>query len=78
MDNLSIRAEKQAVFSRLVEYRKRNGVGCFNAVAAKCRTRGLTADTLRRLMYGDAVLDIGKWRAIGRALDRLEGVTADG
>ena len=64
--------EKQAILQRLLDYRQRNGAGSLNDVARKTYGKSITPDVLRLLVTGDAVLTIAEWRAIGRALDKLE------
>lgn len=66
------REEKQKILDRLIAYRDKYGLGSFNDVANKTRVKAITADTLRMLIKGDAVLNIAEWRAVGRALDELE------
>ena len=64
--------EKQAILQRLLDYRQRNGAGSLNDVARKTYGKSITPDVLRLLVTGDATLSIAEWRAIGRALDKLE------
>ena len=70
--------EKQKILGRLLAYRDRKGLGSLNAVAAKTRSKAITTDVLRMLLAGDATLNISEWRAIGKALDKLEEGGADG
>lgn len=61
-------AEKTAILERLRSYREQHGLGCLKQVA-----RGkVTEDLLRSVLSGSATLTIQEWRAIGRALDRVE------
>lgn len=65
------KAEKDAITTRLREFRKRNGLGCLNVLAQKCGSGGITADVLRDVINGAAVLPMASWRRIGKALDRV-------
>lgn len=71
------REEKQDILERLKAYREKHGLGSLNLVADLVRRKGATGDILRMLLQGDAKLDIADWRAVGKALDQLEG-GADG
>lgn len=74
---LKEREIKQAAMQRLQDYRQKNGVGSLAAVAKKATRSGITADTLRLAILGEATLTLADWTAIGKALDRL-GAAADG
>ena len=69
---MTAKEEKQAILQRLLDYRQRNGAGSLNDVARKTYGKSITPDVLRLLVTGDATLSIAEWRAIGRALDKLE------
>lgn len=69
---VTAKEEKQAILQRLLDYRQRNGAGSLNDVARKTYGKSITPDVLRLLVTGDATLTIAEWRAIGRALDKLE------
>ena len=71
---MSIKEEKQAILQRLLGYRQRNGVGSLGDVARKTNIKSITADVLRMLVTGDATLSTSEWRAIGRALGKLEEI----
>lgn len=66
------REEKQAILERLRAYRETNGIGSLKAVAKNTGRKGVTSETLRLLLTGDAKLVIADWRAVGKALDKLE------
>lgn len=71
-DTLNERAEKQKILERLTKYRDKNGLGCLSAVAKKACRKGISDNILRMLISGDATVTIQDWRAIGKALDKLE------
>ena len=71
---LSAKEEKQAILQRLLDYRQRNGIGSLGDVARKTNIKSVTTDVLRLLVTGDATLSISEWRAIGRALGKLEEI----
>lgn len=71
-ETLSEREEKQKILERLKQYREKNGLGCLSAVARKACRKGITDNILRMLLQGDATATIQDWRAIGKALDKLE------
>lgn len=71
-ETLSERDEKQKILERLRQYRGKNGLGCLSAVARKACRKGITDNILRMLLQGDATVTIQDWRAIGKALDKLE------
>lgn len=71
---MTAKEEKQAILQRLLDYRQRNGAGSLNDVARKTYGKSITPDVLRLLVTGDATLSMAEWRAIGRALDKLEKV----
>jgi len=71
-ETLSEREEKQKILERLTQYREKNGLGCLSAVARKACRKGITDNILRMLLQGDATATIQDWRAIGKALDKLE------
>lgn len=70
----SIKEEKQDILRRLLDYRQRNGVGSLGDVARKTNMKSITVDVLRLLVNGDATLSITEWRAIGRALGKMEEI----
>ena len=61
------RAEKQAIYNRLLDYRKRNGLGCLDELTSKT----LTANEIRAIMAGD-VYPQAKWKELAAALDSCE------
>ena len=69
--------EKRLILHRLKEYRAAHGLGSLGGLVRYVRTTRdrppITAETLQRLLTGDAVLEIADWRRIGRALDKVEG-----
>lgn len=69
-----IREEKQQILQRLLDYRQRNGAGSLGDVSRKTNMKSITSDVLRLLVNGDATLSITEWRAIGRALGKLEEI----
>ena len=69
---VDVKTEKRQILERLLVYRSRNGLGSLNDVAMRTNVKSITPDTLRLLVKGDATLTIAEWRAIGRALDKLE------
>ena len=71
---MTAKEEKQAILQRLLDYRQRNGAGSLNDVARKTYGKSITPDVLRLLVTGDATLSIAEWRAIGKALNKLEDV----
>lgn len=71
---VSVREEKQQILQRLLDYRQRNGAGSLGDVARKTNMKSITSDVLRLLVNGDATLSITEWRAIGRALGKLEEI----
>lgn len=71
-ETLSERDEKQKILERLRQYREKNGLGCLTAVARKACRKGITDNILRMLLRGDATVTLQDWRAIGKALDKLE------
>lgn len=71
---MSAKEEKQAILQRLLDYRHRNGIGSLGDVARKTNLKSITVDVLRLLVNGDATLSITEWRAIGRALGKLEEI----
>lgn len=71
---MTMREEKQNILQRLLGYRERNGVGSLGDVARKTNMKSITVDVLRLLVNGDATLSITEWRAIGRALGKLEEI----
>lgn len=71
-ETLGEREEKQNILDRLMQYREKNGLGCLSAVARKTCRKGISDNILRMLLQGDATVTIQDWRAIGKALDRLE------
>lgn len=71
-ETLSEREEKQKILERLTQYREKNGLGCLSAVARKACRKGITDNILRMLLQGAATVTIQDWRAIGKALDKLE------
>lgn len=71
---VSVREEKQQILQRLLDYRQRNGAGSLGDVARKTNAKSITVDVLRLLVNGDATLSITEWRAIGRALGKLEEI----
>lgn len=71
-ETLSERDEKQKILERLIQYREKNGLGCLTAVARKACRKGITDNILRMLLQGDATVTLQDWRAIGKALDKLE------
>ena len=64
--------DKQRIQRRLSDYRKQNGLGCLEAVAKAARKKTITASVLRDIVIGQAVLPASEWRAVERALDKLE------
>ena len=71
---LTNREEKQIILDKLLDYRHRNGPGCFGDVARKTGVKSITADVVRLTSLGETTLTINEWRAIGRALDKLVGI----
>lgn len=71
---MSAKEEKQDILRRLLDYRQRNGIGSLGDVARKTNIKSITVDVLRLLVNGDATLSITEWRAIGRALGKLEEI----
>lgn len=63
--------EKQAILARLKAYRKARGLGCLDEVA-RAAGGDFTPDLLRRILSGEASLDIVQWRRLGKALAGLE------
>lgn len=74
VQRLSAKEEKQEILRRLLDYRQRNGIGSLGDVARKTNIKSITVDVLRLLVNGDATLSITEWRAIGRALGKLEEI----
>lgn len=68
--------EKRSILQRLIEYRKRNGLGCLDKMAEKTahfKADRLSAETLRMIITGDAPkMGIYVWKKISKALDALE------
>lgn len=71
---MSAKEEKQDILRRLLDYRQRNGIGSLGDVARKTNIKSITVDVLRLLVNGDATISITEWRAIGRALGKLEEI----
>ena len=69
--------EKRLILHRLKEYRAAHVLGSLGGLVRYVRNTQdrppITAETLQRLLTGDAVLEIADWRRIGRALDKVEG-----
>ena len=63
--------EKMAILARLKAYRKSHGLGCLEEVA-KAAGGDFTADLLRRILLGDASLNIPQWRKLCKVLEQLE------
>lgn len=63
--------EKMAILARLKAYRKSYGLGCLEEVA-KAAGGDFTADLLRRILLGDASLNIPQWRKLRKVLEQLE------
>lgn len=74
VQRMSTKEEKQAILQRLLDYRQRNGIGSLGDVARKTNLKSITVDVLRLLVNGDATLSITEWRAVGRALGKLEEI----
>lgn len=74
VQRLSAKEEKQEILRRLLDYRQRNGIGSLGDVVRKTNIKSITVDVLRLLVNGDATLSITEWRAIGRALGKLEEI----
>ena len=64
-------AEKSAILERLRVYRQAHGLGCLDALAARCGG-SITADVLRDVLSGAAVLSLQNWRRIRRGIDLME------
>lgn len=64
------KTEKAEILDRLRRYREIHGLGCLAAVA-QAAGDGITDDTLRDILHGDAVLSLKDWRRIGNALDKM-------
>ena len=63
--------EKMAILARLKAYRKSHGLGCLDEVA-RAAGGDFTADLLRRILLGDASLNIPQWRKLRKVLEQLE------
>lgn len=70
--------DKQRVQQRLCDYRQKHGLGCFDAVARAARNKEVTSTTLRDIVIGQAVIPASVWRAVDRALDKVEQSAAVG
>lgn len=68
---------KRAIFQRLTDYRKKNGLGCLEKVAEKTahfKAERLSTEALRMVITGDAPkMGMAEWEKISKALDALEG-----
>lgn len=60
-------AEKQAIFDRLTQYRKQNGLGSLRRLVAD-RELTVTEDDLRQMLSG-VPYPLDKWREVKAALD---------
>lgn len=63
--------EKREILDRLVDYRKKHGLGCFNHLAHIAKG-GVTAGDMRNMIEGDPPLPLSKWLAVQDALDKEE------
>ena len=63
--------EKNQILTRLIAYRKANGLGCLAKVAALAGAP-VTEETLRGMLTGGRKLPLSQWQQVGRALDALE------
>ena len=63
--------DKAAIRARVIEFRERNGLGCFDVLAEKTGKRGVSTGDLRNIAIGGAVLPPAKWLAVEKALDEL-------
>lgn len=61
--------EKKAIRDRLIEYRHKNGLGCFNRLAQLSNGAVTVCDMRNILTGGDQKLSLNRWMAIGAALD---------
>ena len=68
--------EKQAILMRMLLYRDKKGLGCWNAL---CDLAGkpITPDLCRGICLGQASPEISDWRKINKALDKLGFVSAE-
>ena len=64
-------AEKREIYSRLSDYRSRNGLGCLAAVA-KATNGVVTEAEIRAMLAGDKY-PLAKWKIVGSALDYVDG-----
>ena len=65
---------KRETLARLRAYRAAHGLGCLARLARACRGR-VTEPQLRDMVCGYRPAEPEEWRAVARALDRLEGKT---
>lgn len=70
MDGLCEGFDKRAVYKRLVDYRKRNRLGCF--VQLKKETNGDLTDMDLYAMLNAEQYSVAKWKLLDEALDRVE------
>ncbi len=68
--NKQAAAYKKVVLAQLKEFRARNGLGCFRALA-EASGGELDEDTIRRMADGER-FGIGEWRALCAALETLD------
>lgn len=58
--------EKREIRDRLIAYRAKHGLGCFNELA----TGEVSANELRNMLLGDPPQPLSKWLAAKAALDK--------
>lgn len=65
------REEKLAILGRLREYRRANGLGCWNAVAERVGAP-ITPELIRDMLLGNSCPPVAVWRRVERAAKALE------
>ena len=68
--------EKQAILMRMLLYRDKMGLGCWNALC-ELAGKSITPDLCRGICIGQVSPEIADWRKINKALDKLGFVSAE-
>lgn len=68
--------EKQAILMRMLLYRDKKGLGCWNALC-ELAGKSITPDLCRGICLGQVSPEIEDWRKINKALDKLGFVSAE-
>ena len=63
--------EKGVILERLLEYRRKHGLGCFSKLSALCNGE-VSAGELRDMLFGEEIFSLDKWLLVKAALDLEE------